>query len=208
MRPRDQASSLIWLTRSKFASTLALRLAGNGKKPTSAPAQPGCCSVAPLRPHAVRRAHRRSLSLDGISGTEAQAILKNLGWKFYSMAKLVFGLNQSLDGYVAHDIEKVRAINEVAQRSPDQSEVRASGLVGCISRIGHPGLSIRFRMLAYKKRVTHVWEACFEAQSRWRFPYCTHDPFGAASVRRWPTAGLQSHSGSIGCGGTSPTLFS
>src|SRR5215831_12456458 len=33
----------------------------------------------------------------------AQAILKNLGWRFCSMAKLVFGLNQSLDGYVDHD---------------------------------------------------------------------------------------------------------
>src|SRR4051812_47877062 len=34
--------------------------------------------------------------------TSAQAILKNLGWRFCSMAKLVFGLNQSLDGYVDH----------------------------------------------------------------------------------------------------------
>src|ERR1700731_1133146 len=32
--------------------------------------------------------------------TTTQAILKNLGWRFCSMAKLVFGLNQSLDGYV------------------------------------------------------------------------------------------------------------
>src|SRR3982074_2323412 len=30
------------------------------------------------------------------------AILKSLGWRFCSMAKLVFGLNQSLDGYVDH----------------------------------------------------------------------------------------------------------
>jgi dihydrofolate reductase len=34
--------------------------------------------------------------------TAAQAILKNLAWRFCSMAKLVFGLNQSLDGYVDH----------------------------------------------------------------------------------------------------------
>jgi dihydrofolate reductase len=34
--------------------------------------------------------------------TLAQAILKNLGWRFHSMAKLVFGLNQSLGGYVDH----------------------------------------------------------------------------------------------------------
>jgi hypothetical protein len=33
----------------------------------------------------------------------AQAILTNLAWRFCSMAKLVFGLNQSLDGYVDHD---------------------------------------------------------------------------------------------------------
>jgi dihydrofolate reductase len=32
----------------------------------------------------------------------AQAILKNLGWGFCGMAKLVFGMNQSLDGYVDH----------------------------------------------------------------------------------------------------------
>src|SRR6201984_2771974 len=35
-------------------------------------------------------------------GTSAQAILKKLGWKFCTMAKLVFGMNQSLDGYVDH----------------------------------------------------------------------------------------------------------
>src|ERR1700722_7866694 len=34
--------------------------------------------------------------------TAAQAILKNLGWRFCSMAKLIFGLQQSLDGYVDH----------------------------------------------------------------------------------------------------------
>src|SRR3984885_10670648 len=32
----------------------------------------------------------------------AQAILKNLGWRFRTMAKLVYLLNQSLDGYVDH----------------------------------------------------------------------------------------------------------
>jgi dihydrofolate reductase len=31
-----------------------------------------------------------------------QAILKSLGWGFCSMAKLFFGMNQSLDGYVDH----------------------------------------------------------------------------------------------------------
>src|SRR6201984_3202067 len=35
-------------------------------------------------------------------GTSAQAILKKLGWKFCTMAKLVYGMNQSLDGYVDH----------------------------------------------------------------------------------------------------------
>jgi hypothetical protein len=30
------------------------------------------------------------------------AILKNLGWRFCRMAKLVFGMNVSLDGYVDH----------------------------------------------------------------------------------------------------------
>jgi dihydrofolate reductase len=29
-------------------------------------------------------------------------MLKNLGWRFFNMAKLVFGMNQSLDGYVNH----------------------------------------------------------------------------------------------------------
>ena len=37
-----------------------------------------------------------------LHATAAQAVLKNLGWRFCSMAKLVFGLNQSLDGYVDH----------------------------------------------------------------------------------------------------------
>jgi hypothetical protein len=40
------------------------RSTGNGKKPTSAPPQLGRCIVAPLWPHAVQRAQRRSLSLD------------------------------------------------------------------------------------------------------------------------------------------------
>jgi hypothetical protein len=34
--------------------------------------------------------------------TAAQTIQKNLGWRFCSMAKLFFGLNLSLDGYVDH----------------------------------------------------------------------------------------------------------
>ena len=32
----------------------------------------------------------------------AQGILKNLEWRFCSLAKIVFGMNQSLDGYVDH----------------------------------------------------------------------------------------------------------
>ena len=32
----------------------------------------------------------------------AHAIVKTLAWRFDSMAKLVFGMNQSLDGYVDH----------------------------------------------------------------------------------------------------------
>jgi dihydrofolate reductase len=32
----------------------------------------------------------------------AQAVLKNVGWRFCTMAKLVYALNQSLDGYVDH----------------------------------------------------------------------------------------------------------
>jgi dihydrofolate reductase len=34
--------------------------------------------------------------------TSAHAILKSPGWRFCRMAKLVFGMNQSLDGYVDH----------------------------------------------------------------------------------------------------------
>jgi hypothetical protein len=37
-----------------------------------------------------------------LRATSAQAILKALGWRFCNMAKLVFGMNQSLDGYVDH----------------------------------------------------------------------------------------------------------
>src|SRR6185295_4719431 len=36
--------------------------------------------------------------------TLAQANLKTLGWRSCAMAKLVFGLNQSLDGYVDHRV--------------------------------------------------------------------------------------------------------
>jgi dihydrofolate reductase len=35
-------------------------------------------------------------------GTSAQAVLKNLGRRFCTMAKIVYGLQQSLDGYVDH----------------------------------------------------------------------------------------------------------
>src|SRR5262245_8175238 len=35
--------------------------------------------------------------------TAAQDTLTNLGWRFDDMAKLVFGMNQSLDGFVDHD---------------------------------------------------------------------------------------------------------
>jgi hypothetical protein len=49
--------------------------------------------VTPTKRHAVcAQPHLRV--------SAAQAILKNLEWRFYRMAKLVFGLNQSLDGYV------------------------------------------------------------------------------------------------------------
>jgi hypothetical protein len=40
---------------------------GKGAKPICDPAQLGCCSFAPLAPHAVQRALRRSRSLD-VSG--------------------------------------------------------------------------------------------------------------------------------------------
>jgi hypothetical protein len=52
-----------------------------GFHPISMPAQLGCCSVAPLRPHIVQRADRRSTSLDAsgpqrmISGTKARALI-------------------------------------------------------------------------------------------------------------------------------------
>jgi hypothetical protein len=40
---------------------------GQGAKLICSPIKPGCCSVAPLVPHFVQRAQRRSLSLD-VSG--------------------------------------------------------------------------------------------------------------------------------------------
>jgi len=67
--------------------------------------------LAPRRPdHGLDRVaheieqhllHRRS-AITSIAVTAAPAILKNLGWRFCSVAKLVYGLNQSLDGYVDH----------------------------------------------------------------------------------------------------------
>src|ERR1700732_5145065 len=56
--------------------------------------------------------------------TAAQAILKSLGWRFCSMAKLVFGLSQSLDGYVDH-LEISAPISET------YSKTTKSGLEGC-----------------------------------------------------------------------------
>jgi len=35
--------------------------------------------------------------------TAAQGILKNLGWRLVGVAKLIFGMNLSLDGYVDHE---------------------------------------------------------------------------------------------------------
>jgi hypothetical protein len=40
------------------------QLAGNGNHPIPLPPQLGCCNVAPLRPHFMQRADRRSMSLD------------------------------------------------------------------------------------------------------------------------------------------------
>src|SRR5215469_13679668 len=45
---------------------------------------------------------RRADCVQPHRATSAYAILKNLGWRICSMAKLVYGLNQSLDGYVDH----------------------------------------------------------------------------------------------------------
>src|SRR6202043_3052028 len=53
-------------------------------------------------PLVIRHTDKAARSLWPTSVTAAHAILKNLGWRFCSMAKLVFGLSQSLDGYVDH----------------------------------------------------------------------------------------------------------
>ena len=53
--------------------------------------------------------------------TAAQAILKNLGWGFCSMAKLIFGLNQSLDGYVDHDHRRLRQVSRSFVTSSSKS---------------------------------------------------------------------------------------
>jgi hypothetical protein len=39
---------------------------GNGSNPKCMPAQLGCCRTAPFRPHLVKRAERRSTSLDAL----------------------------------------------------------------------------------------------------------------------------------------------
>jgi dihydrofolate reductase len=51
--------------------------------------------VTPTKRRAVCAEHHFSVRA-------VQAILKTLGWRFCSMAKLIFGLSQSLDGYVDH----------------------------------------------------------------------------------------------------------
>src|SRR6185436_5367294 len=60
----------------------------------------GVCFAARKKPRrSGTKRNRRPIKL---RVTAAQAILKTLGWRFCSMAKLVFGLSQSLDGYVDH----------------------------------------------------------------------------------------------------------
>ncbi len=48
----------------RYGNVLTDRSVENGRKPISAPPQPGCWMVAPLLPHAVQRARSRSTSLD------------------------------------------------------------------------------------------------------------------------------------------------
>jgi len=50
---------------------------------------------------------------------------------------------------VGDNVEKVLAINEVAERPSNQIEVRGSGLVGSVFRIRHSGLSVRFGRRLY-----------------------------------------------------------
>src|SRR5688500_14159977 len=52
---------------------------------------------------AVPRPDRRSFRPPHFCVTAVQAILENLRWRFCGMAKLVFGMNLSLDGYVDHE---------------------------------------------------------------------------------------------------------
>jgi hypothetical protein len=58
-----------------------------------------CAQWVVSGPLVIRHTDKAARSLCPTS-LAAQAILKNLRWRFCSMAKLVFGLNQSLDGYV------------------------------------------------------------------------------------------------------------
>ena len=51
---------------------------------------------------ALTPARRRSLRPTSLTRNGGSAILKNPGWRVCGMAKLVFGMNQSLDGYVDH----------------------------------------------------------------------------------------------------------
>jgi hypothetical protein len=60
-----------------------------------------------------------------------------------------------IDDVVGDDVEEVLAINEVAQRPSNQIEVRGGGIVGGVSRIGHPELSMRFARLL-TKREPHI----------------------------------------------------
>src|SRR5580692_3716347 len=86
-------------------------------------------------------------------GTSAQAILKNLGWRFCTMSKLVYGMNQSLDGYVdhlefrpspalfRHFIEQVRDLTGKCVRTP---HVRGNALLGRrLPGLGRGGTRLR-----------------------------------------------------------------
>ena len=55
-------------------------------------------------PLVVRHTDKAARSLCATSFTRngGSSYSEDLGWRFCSMAKLVFGMNQSLDGYVDH----------------------------------------------------------------------------------------------------------
>jgi dihydrofolate reductase len=98
----NDATTIYFLGATLPAAFVARRCRFEGRVPGSARKMDCGGNLDPGTPPRQRRPAGRRFHQPRLRVTAAQAILKNPGWRCFSMAKLVYGLNQSLDGYVDH----------------------------------------------------------------------------------------------------------